>query len=391
MQNIENLLSQVKTINESFKLVAEATGDNFNIFSVLGIEQYEVSTHSLFLAELLNSNGSHGFKDKFLIEFIEELKIDKFFKTQNSKVLVEYFVGSKNDNSISDGRIDILIEDDKKNRIIIENKIYAGEQENQLQRYYNFDNKATILFLSLFGSESQYHEKFDKYTIVSYGENIVNWLEKCQKIAVENPIVRETIKQYKNLIKKLTYQNINSLMEEKLIELITVEGKKDNFESFISLVGLQNNVYHVAVKNHLVPIIEFLLKEHNLVSNFNLEAFLLKNRNWLGFNFSNELMLSLGLKIEFCFNVENGVNHFAFGFHCSDFQLINSKQDLIKNLFFQHFPGSKSKKGGWLTQKNYTEYYNWEDLKTLKEIIHGDFKEDFKAKVKIMLDIINEV
>ena len=38
LKNIEQLLSQVKTITESYERLNEANGGNFNIFSILGIE-----------------------------------------------------------------------------------------------------------------------------------------------------------------------------------------------------------------------------------------------------------------------------------------------------------------------------------------------------------------
>lgn len=259
IKNTENLLSQVHTITESYKRVSEATGDNFNIFSVLGIEHYEESTHSLFLTELLNPKGSHNFNDEFLKLFIKEINLERDFKTENAKVYVEYFVGNIDNNSKNGGRIDILIEDENKNRIIIENKIYAGEQPNQLERYYNFDNKATILFLTLFGENSQNHKEFDKYNPISYENNIIDWLEKCQQKAVENPVVRETLKQYKNLVKKLTNQNINSKMETELHKLV--------FENNCNVESAKNIKYILDnARNHLVSLLD------NLVVHFQKET-----------------------------------------------------------------------------------------------------------------------
>lgn len=390
MKNTENLLSQVYTISESYKRVSEATGDNFNIFSVLGIEHYEESTHSLFLAELLNPMGSHSFKDEFLKLFIEEINLEKDFKTKTAKVYVEYSIGNIDTNSKIGGRIDILIEDENKDRIIIENKVYAGEQPNQLERYFNFDNKAIILFLTLFGEDSQYHKKFDKYNPISYEDNIVNWLEKCQQKAVENPVVRETIKQYKNLVKKLTNQNINSKMENELIKLITSEGKKENFKSFLTLVNLQNQIYKIALTDHLFPTLDQLVSKFNLIEILNRETFLNRSAEWLGFSFKNETLEKLNLRISFSFNVKRGVNQFIFGYTYIDHKLKNQyNYDAIQKPFFEHF-GGKLQSDGWLTIKNYDKFQNWDNLNTLKEIIHGDFKEDFKDKVKVMLDIVSD-
>jgi len=62
----QNLLYQVNAITAKYKKVIDLTGENFNIFRILKVESSEVKTHSAFIAELLNPNGSHGQKDTFL-------------------------------------------------------------------------------------------------------------------------------------------------------------------------------------------------------------------------------------------------------------------------------------------------------------------------------------
>lgn len=70
---LQNLLYQVNAINKKYEKIAEITGENFNIFNILGLTTNEVRTHSAFIAELLNPNGSHGCKHIFLKLFIEEV------------------------------------------------------------------------------------------------------------------------------------------------------------------------------------------------------------------------------------------------------------------------------------------------------------------------------
>lgn len=76
----------------------------------------------------MNPQGSHGLKNQLLKSFIEKLSLNDqknmnfgtSFKTGTAQALTEY--------STSWGRIDILIEDNIGHAIIIENKIYAGDQ-----------------------------------------------------------------------------------------------------------------------------------------------------------------------------------------------------------------------------------------------------------------------
>jgi len=398
LQNIENLLSQTSTITNSYKRVQKATGENFNIFSVLGIEHYEESTHSRFIAELLNPNGRHGFDNLFLIKFLDLLGIDNnFFDVNNYRVETEFFIG--NVTETTGGRIDILLTDNNNgSQVMIENKIYAAEQPNQLLRYYNYNQNAKLLYLTLYGNDSQQDSEQENkenkekiYTNVSYSEFIVLWLEECQKIAVENPIVRETIRQYKNLVKKLTYQNTNQNMNNELLKAIVSEGKKENFESLISLVNLTNDIFKVAVENHLYPTLDKLLVKHNLTTTLEKEKFVNKNYEWLGFSIQSEKMSKHNLQIGFAFNTKRGANSLIIGFGYINQDIKNdfNYSKLIQN-YENYFSGKREETGGWPAFQYFNGYRNWENLNDLKEVIHGNFKNDFTNKIETLLKIVDE-
>ena len=70
------LLHQVSTISKKYEEIKKITGEDFNIFKVLKVERKEVQTHSAFLSELLNSDGTHGLQDYFLNIFLQ-LQIEK--------------------------------------------------------------------------------------------------------------------------------------------------------------------------------------------------------------------------------------------------------------------------------------------------------------------------
>ncbi len=235
--SIQNLLSQVSVINKKYIELANQTGENFNIFRVLKLSSSEVRLHSALLAELLNPIGSHGMKDVFLKLFIQKcLPIQPNeignYKIENATVEVEKWTGNINTENYTGGYIDILIRIASKT-IIIENKIYAGDQDSQLRRYYNspynLDKHADLIYLTLDGKEAieastknKEHPKDIIHPIcLSYSYNIKEWLELCKKEAVDFPLVRETITQYIYLIKHLTNQTMNEDMKNDLIKLIT--------------------------------------------------------------------------------------------------------------------------------------------------------------------------
>ena len=280
--DVEVLLGQVKTLANAYNIVKENTGENFNLFQILGMETAEVKTHSKFLAELLNPKGSHEQGDKFLSIFVNYLNISNVisegydksdlllenrleFNSVKANVEVEKYIGKKTIDE--GGRVDILITDIENRLICIENKIYADEQENQLLRYRNFGTKFNdcyLFFLTLEGNQCSTIPEDDGkrvYTI-SYKRHIIDWLELCKKEAVDFPILRETIGQYINLIKKLTHQTTNKRMEKDIQNMIL-----NNFEE--SQIVFQN--YENALINKFSFIIKGIAKR--------IETFLF-DRNW---------------------------------------------------------------------------------------------------------------
>jgi hypothetical protein len=233
MKDIQNLLSQIAIIVKKNAEFLDANGGRFNMFRLLGVNHYE-NTHSAILAEFLNPKGSHGLKSEFLKEFINQfvnLESFKDFCFENAKVKTEALT--------DDGRIDILIHDDKGHALIIENKIYAVDQWEQLKRYDRFANRKFgklnygIFYLTLIGSPaSQNSSEGIDYLQISYSGHILNWLEQCVKLAARFPIVRETLNQYINHLKQLTNQDMNIKNQEELVEILS---RSVNIEAAIKI------------------------------------------------------------------------------------------------------------------------------------------------------------
>ena len=69
MESLKELLSHISKIVLTEKTLQEEKrkrGENFNIFKVLRLSTSEVRLHSAYLAELLDSKGSHGMGASFL-------------------------------------------------------------------------------------------------------------------------------------------------------------------------------------------------------------------------------------------------------------------------------------------------------------------------------------
>lgn len=230
---VKNLFSATKTILDHNREIERIKGEKFNIFSILKMDTKENLTHSNFLGELLNPNGSHLKGDRFLQLFLNEIQCNHL-ELSSATVYLEHFIGKRCDTEKVGGRIDIYIEDKFKNSVSIENKIHAIDQYAQIERYVKHNkSKNRVYYLNLHGTSPHPDSKGDldeneHYFIISYRENIVNWLNECLRESADIPILRETIRQYILLIKKLT-STMNENEEQALIRLILNNFEEANY------------------------------------------------------------------------------------------------------------------------------------------------------------------
>lgn len=208
LSNMKNTINQLKAIHEKNEELLKQTGEKFNIFSILNMERLEVRTHSAFLYELLNPKGSHCQGAEYLKLFIEKVLQIEGFSFEN-------IVVDRERNIRELGRVDLVIEN-KEKIIIIEMKIDACDQKEQLKRYSDYGmrnyKEYEIYYLTLFGTEaSEYSTGADEsveYTCISFEVDILHWLDDCIR-AGNTPFltsIRETMRQYSKLIKKITNQ-----------------------------------------------------------------------------------------------------------------------------------------------------------------------------------------
>ena len=205
-------------------------GENYNLFSILSIERYELK-HSALIANLLDPKGSHGCGDAFLRAFFEIALKERTYPFEDCTLphsYTEYYTGPIAGDT--GGRIDILVKSSHYG-LIIENKIYAGDQDKQLTRYDNYGKETfgadgyLLVYLTLYGCDASKESTATKraeevgYLRLSYAEDILRWLEQCVRLADNKPLVRESLNQYIRTIKQLTYQDMNQKNIEKIIDL----------------------------------------------------------------------------------------------------------------------------------------------------------------------------
>lgn len=234
VNSLQTLLRNTAALVKRHREVALARKENFNIFQVLRLESDEQRLHSRFIAHLLDPAGAHDMGPVFLNSFLKELlkSVDFPFDTDSATVTTELHTGLVDQEKKVGGFIDIYLEDKNKQGISIENKIYAGDQENQLERYSNYRNgQNKVVYLTLHGSErpavSDTHT-FQDFIPISYSIEIMSWLKECHELSVDHPTLRETIKQYRQIVATIT--NVMSTKEnDELTRLMLADFESASF------------------------------------------------------------------------------------------------------------------------------------------------------------------
>ncbi len=234
---VENYTPQVDEISKWEKWYKEfidddaqhkVDGHNFNVFYLLRYEcgfNVKETMHSKLIKYLLDPFASHGQGNKFLINFLNLLKIENPNK------------GMWNITA-EQGKIDILLHrSNPETIIVVENKSnWANDQPNQLYRYWYY-----AIFSRIKEIEKDFYSKNkDKYQIIYLAPNsnkeiseqsiskpedwssnlpdkipmeietqyfndfIQEWLEDCKKqLSETNHRIREYITQYQVLCNNL--------------------------------------------------------------------------------------------------------------------------------------------------------------------------------------------
>lgn len=213
------LLKGFGAMREDYAIWNRENAERYNIFNILNIHFAETKTHTPFLVNLLNPKGSHGqgllFFNLFIKAIAPDTKIHLYQKLEISHIRIK-----EEKNTKDKGRLDIFIEclgGEKRFVIVIENKINARDQNEQLTRYYNhckaigYDDKNILLvYLTKDGKDASDYsmskatrldlKKKGVLVDISYKTDVAKALESYIK-ALESEKVRFVTNQYLDTIK----------------------------------------------------------------------------------------------------------------------------------------------------------------------------------------------
>jgi hypothetical protein len=200
--------------------------NDFNIFAIVRRIEDEEGLHSRFIHHLLDSSADHGQGTLFLKEFLSECEIPNF-NLERAKAYREY------------NRIDLYLTDETKH-VLIENKINAGDQESQIERYVtslrnenkhdrDFYENLTVVYLTLnrefpssyslgniknLSDGMQLDGSRFEFRSIHYKKQIKNWISKCLGHVSNITNLTVGLQQYLDVIDKL-----NNTYQERLMSL----------------------------------------------------------------------------------------------------------------------------------------------------------------------------
>ena len=231
----------------------------FNLLSIIEKDRDEAHVHSKVIYNLLSQDWGKKDKETFLTLFLKEIGIeDDNIYDKNWEVTREKAF----DLDTIKGRLDFEIKS-KDCIYIIEMKIDAGDQPEQLIRYQEFakeqHKKYKIFYLTLDGhnaskksiGEEENLEENQKveYTNISFKEEILNWLENCLKLVEGKENKLACINQY--------IASINKILGEKETKI------KDNILKSVKDIKTAITIYEKLNDKLQVTLENFmsLLKE----------------------------------------------------------------------------------------------------------------------------------
>lgn len=376
--------------------IQRATGRNFNIFSVLGIIGYEAWTHSPMLGEILSPAGRHGQGGKFLSAFIRllnrRLEARRGLQVEvgdtdncvldvaTARVIREYYIGPVTETS--GGKIDLLIEDAKGSRIIIENKIFAADQKNQLARYRHFGPKAYLVYLTLDGKEppnevvkTTTHARF---ATMSYEKDVIAWLEECRNQVIEISQVRDTLTQYLHAVRNLTHQNHSPDMNTEIA--VRVMRDEDSLRAFFALLDTKTKVIEMLMAP-LKQQIQALATRHSLDLVYDGEL----PKKWSAFRFENSEMNARNVSLGFGLEYDNQMGFF-FGIRRREEPLTAIQIAKLGEVFGNTFGKREGATEWWPASLYWDHYRNW-DSNTYAAILNGTFIRDVEQVLEKLIRV----
>ncbi len=226
VSSLVKISGEIDKLEHAREVHLKATHGRFNLFTTLLGAHDEVRLHTRYLTHLLDPKGSHDCGRQFLDAFLEVVSLAENLNGQDCLcVRKEHYAGKIDDKQ---SYIDIYLEFENA-VVVIENKIYAEDQQEQLQRYAEYaksKKKASvyIFYLTLHGHSPSENSRGtlgeNEVSLISYEKEVLGWLEKCLQETYSFININQALQQYKTVINQLFGNTLKGKDMEKIKEEI---------------------------------------------------------------------------------------------------------------------------------------------------------------------------
>ena len=363
--------------------------DEANIFKIINMADKEI-VHSDMLAWLFNPYENHNLNDKVLKEIL--MQLSKKDAEYINLLLLDYSdLEVYREYTVDNGRrIDIVMES-KNNKVIfiIENKIWSGEGDNQLEDYKNYidekysDYNRIFLFLT---PEKERKEKYKGYIHITYSMiySVLNCVLQENQIKFEISVI---IRQYKEIIGRYIMGSIDKEMID-LCRKLYVEHK----EALDKIMQYGNTTYYLTEVINEILDNEQIYNGKVILKNYGHIVYLphckseTREKLQCGFQKDREyLALTISIEIK-----DENVTIYLQGSGRNENNTAeqNNNYDKLKNIFEKDL-NKKINKWGWyiLTDTNFkSEVYtnNEEYIKKVKDSLYDKLAEPIAEFNKII-------
>ena len=220
----EPLIFKYRVAKEIKKQTDKFLASDFNLLGIMSPDEDRISN---VIAELLKTNGKHGQGEVFLQKFLVILSKELSKSSLRNFLDVEPFLNSRitvKREAETNGRVDIQItfEGERNFTIGIENKPWAGDQQEQLKRYSDYLRRKyrdyILLFISGSGrlpsdfsipeKERKKLEEEGRLLCTSYRRFLIPWLRECLRDC-EAEKVRWFLRDFITWIEKNFQEEVN--------------------------------------------------------------------------------------------------------------------------------------------------------------------------------------
>lgn len=230
---VPDLFKQLSGIYNRHIQKEYTSGNKLNLFNLFNLS-FKASTHTKFIAELLNPEGNHACGNLFFKSFVNILAQEIKFLPKAEDLIIT--IKTPDENTF----------------ITIKGSSYASTKIN----IYNFFTGKSRCLDSINNDDIVLTlNNIPETNNITFRNHILKWINNCILQASSKPSIVNSIKQYRAILIELTNQTLDNTMENEIKQLLINNTKY--FDVLDIASGVKNEIIK-EISNEIIEIISNL-------------------------------------------------------------------------------------------------------------------------------------